>query len=60
MLQIQKFEFNPFAENTYVVYDDTLECVVIDPGCSDRIEREELDDFIATKGLHVKMLLNTH
>ncbi|HPH46176.1 MAG TPA: MBL fold metallo-hydrolase, partial [Chryseolinea sp.] len=33
MLTIQSFEFNPFQENTYVLFDETQECVIIDPGC---------------------------
>ena len=35
MLKLEQFVFNPFAENTYVVYDDDAkQCVIIDPGCS--------------------------
>jgi hydroxyacylglutathione hydrolase len=60
MLLIKKFEFNPFQENTYLLYDDTTECVVVDPGCYDRDEQEELSSFIEAQGLKVKMLLNTH
>ena len=47
MTQVQVFEFNPFAENTYVVYDDTRECVVFDPGCYTEDERRQLQAFIA-------------
>ncbi len=60
MLTIQSFEFNPFQENTYVLFDETQECVIIDPGCFVDHERKELTDFIEAKHLHVKMLLNTH
>jgi hydroxyacylglutathione hydrolase len=60
MLQIQSFEFNPFQENTYILFDETNECVIIDPGCYDRDEQVELSSFIAQKELQVKMLLNTH
>lgn len=60
MLKIRKFEFNPFQENTYVLYDETKECVVVDPGCYEKDEEEELDAFIKSEGLKVKMLLNTH
>lgn len=60
MLKIRRFEFNPLQENTYVLYDDTRECVVIDPGCYGKAEEEELDAFISSAGLNVKMLLNTH
>lgn len=59
-MQIARFTFNPFEENTYVLYDDTKSCVIIDPGCSNREEENELVSFIEHHGLIVKMLLNTH
>ena len=35
MLKLDSLVFNPFSENTYIIYDDkTLECVIVDPGCS--------------------------
>ena len=60
MLNVQTFEFNPFQENTYVLFDETKECVIIDPGCFVDQERKELADFIEAQDLSVKMLLNTH
>ena len=36
MAQIIKLTFNPFQENTYVVYDEGGECVIFDPGCYTR------------------------
>ena len=33
MISIEKFTFNPFQENSYILHDETKECVVIDPGC---------------------------
>lgn len=60
MLQVKKFTFNPFAENTYVLFDETRECVVIDPGCYEKEEQQELVTFIETNHLVVKQLINTH
>lgn len=60
MLLIQSFVFNPFEENTYVVYDETGEGAIIDPGCHDPEEKKILTDFIAEKRIVVKLLLNTH
>jgi hydroxyacylglutathione hydrolase len=60
LISIQSFVFNPFQENTYVIYDGTKECVVVDPGCYDEHEENELADFVDDNRLHVKMLLNTH
>lgn len=33
MITIKAFEFNYFQENTFVLYDDTKEAVIIDCGC---------------------------
>jgi glyoxylase-like metal-dependent hydrolase (beta-lactamase superfamily II) len=60
MIQIQTFTFNPFSENTYLVYDDTGEGVIIDPGCYEKSEKDELAQFIESKKIKVKYLLNTH
>ncbi len=49
MTQVQSFEFNPFAENTYVVWDDTGECAIFDPGCYTLEERNTLRQFIEIK-----------
>ena len=60
MVQIQSFTFNPFDENTYVLFDETGEALIIDPGCYQKEEQEELKNFISAKKLNVKLLLNTH
>ncbi|TAG52020.1 MAG: MBL fold metallo-hydrolase [Cytophagales bacterium] len=60
MLQIQTFTFNALSENTYVLFDETKECVIIDPGCIEKEERIELMQFIALNELKPKYLLNTH
>lgn len=59
-MKVVSFVFNPFQENTYVLYDDTKECVVIDPGCIEQDEKFELTSFIESNELKVKLLLNTH
>ncbi len=60
MVHIKAFTFNAFSENTYVLYDDTRQGVIIDPGCYDRSERDALAAFIAEEKLEIKHLLNTH
>lgn len=59
-MQIKQFEFNPLGENTYVLYDDSRECVVIDPGCFFPDEKAQLTEFIDEHDLTVKHLINTH
>lgn len=60
MLQVQAFTFGPFEENTYILYDETKECVIIDPGCGNRSEQEEFAQFIKDEDLKPVKLLNTH
>ncbi|MDQ3535419.1 MAG: MBL fold metallo-hydrolase, partial [Bacteroidota bacterium] len=60
MIKIQSFVFNPFIENTFVLYDETKECIIIDPGCYDKDEQKILSAFIETENLKVIKLLNTH
>jgi glyoxylase-like metal-dependent hydrolase (beta-lactamase superfamily II) len=60
MLYIQSFTFNAFAENTYVVYDDTKTCAIVDPGCYEQQEQETLSAFIEAHTLRVIHLINTH
>jgi glyoxylase-like metal-dependent hydrolase (beta-lactamase superfamily II) len=60
MLHLQTFVFNPLQENTYVLFDETRECIVIDPGCYEASEQYDLADFIETNQLKVVKLLNTH
>ena len=57
---IKYFEFNPFAENTYVLHDSTDEAVIIDPGCYEKQEQDILVNYISDHGLQVVKVLNTH
>lgn len=60
MVQIRIFEMNPFQENTYILFDETKECVIVDPGCYTDEEKEVLSNFIRENNLKPVKLLNTH
>jgi hydroxyacylglutathione hydrolase len=60
MLYLKSFTFNPFQENTYMVYDDEATAWIIDPGNSNAQEDEEVKAFIDEKKLNLKRLLLTH
>ncbi|MBN3520143.1 MBL fold metallo-hydrolase [Algoriphagus lutimaris] len=60
MLHIKSFTFNPFQENTYLLYDESGQGVIIDPGCYEDSEKQELEDFIRQNKISVKQILNTH
>lgn len=59
-MKIACLTFNPIQENTYLLWDDTSECVVIDAGNSSPREDAALDDFIARHGLKPVLAANTH
>ena len=59
-MNIKQFTFGPFQENTFVLYDETKECVIVDPGCTSSNEQQELKNYIVNEKLIVKHLLNTH
>lgn len=59
MAEIKSFTFSPFQENTYIVHDQQ-EALIIDPGCFDEGEREQLTAFLDQNGLTPIRLINTH
>lgn len=61
MIKVEKFVFNPFLENTFILWDDeSKEAIIVDPGCSDQSEENILTEFISTNELKIKYLINTH
>jgi len=60
MIHIKTFIFNSFQENTFLLYDETKECVIIDAGCNEENEFKQLDHFISENNLTLKAVINTH
>lgn len=60
MITIKTFVFNAFQVNSFVLYDETKECIIIDPSCYSDYEKNELTDFIDTNELKVVGFYNTH
>ena len=60
MIQVQYFTFNGFQENTYVLSDESKQCIIIDPGCGTMNERRMLDEYIKKQDLTPTRLINTH
>lgn len=59
-MKIEKFTFGPFQENTYVLYDESGECAIVDPGCFTSSEQQEVQAFVHDAKLKPVLLLNTH
>jgi len=60
MIRIERFVFNPFQVNTYVIHDDTGECIIIDAACYTEEEKSALTGFIQHKKLRPVRLIDTH
>ena len=60
MLKIAKLIFNPIQENTYILWDESGECIVVDAGNISAREDNRLVDFITEQGLKPVMAVNTH
>ncbi len=60
MVTLKTFVFNPFRVNSFVAYDETGECIIIDASCSESYEYAELFRFIDSASLKPLAVLNTH
>ena len=60
MIKVEKFEVNPLRENSFVLSDESGECVFVDPGFFYREERREIKEYIADNKLKPIKIINTH
>lgn len=59
-MQVNTLIFNDFSENTYVIFDETNEAVIIDPGCFYEKEKNALVQYFERKNLKPVKIINTH
>jgi hydroxyacylglutathione hydrolase len=59
-MKIKTFEFNPLGVNTYLLSDETNECVIIDAACFYADEKALLLNYIIDHDYVVKHIINTH
>lgn len=60
MIEIKTFYFNEIRVCCYIVWDQTKECVIIDPGCHGTSELGRIERFVADNGLKPLKILLTH
>lgn len=61
MLRVTSRVYNPFAENTYVVFDDhSKQALIVDPGCNSPEEESDLAMEVARLRLTPVAVVNTH
>lgn len=49
-----------FPVNTYLIWDEKKEAILIDPGCYTDLEQIQLKEYIESKELILKHSINTH
>jgi hydroxyacylglutathione hydrolase len=59
-MNVNRFVFNSFGVNTYVLTDDTGLCLIIDPACQSKKEEIQLLEFITNNHLNPVGMINTH
>ena len=59
MIHLASFAFNPYQENTYVLYDEQY-ALIVDPGMHTAQEEQQLVSFLDSKKVTPTCLLNTH
>ncbi len=60
MATVTQLVLNPFQENTFLIYDETKECIIIDPGCYSEGDQNEFTNAMDSMDLTPVHLLNTH
>lgn len=60
MISIKTITFNPYQENTYILYDENKNSIIVDPGMHNHNEEKQLKHFIEQNQLNPQILLNTH
>lgn len=59
-MKVKSFVFNAFFENTYLISNDQGETFIIDPGCYETYEQNQLTDYIEKNHLKPVAIINTH
>lgn len=60
MTQIKQFAFNELGVNTFILYDDSNHCILVDPGCNSPAQQKQLTDFLSGNGLEPVSIFLTH
>ena len=60
MAKIRSFVNNPNQENTCILFDESGQCAIIDPGMYTASEQNAVVNFIRDNQLKPVLLLNTH
>ena len=59
MVSVRVFCFNAFSENTFLI-ESNSQCIIVDPGCYESYEQQELINYISENNLTPLSIINTH
>ncbi len=59
-MTVRNFVFNELEVNAFVLYDETRECIIVDPGCNSMEQCNHLQDFLSEHLLKPVYIVNTH
>lgn len=59
-MQIKTFTCNPVQENSYILFDETREAIIVDAGFFYDTEKQKIKDFISDNQLNLVRVINTH
>lgn len=60
MVKIARFTFNHFGVNSYILWDEGGEALIIDPGCVNQTEQSRLTGFVEAHNLRPVAVVLTH
>lgn len=60
MIQTEPIVFNAFQVNTYLIWDETGECLVVDPAFYSEDEQRDFETILREKELTITGMINTH
>ena len=60
MIKVEKFVVNQLGENSFILSDETGECIFIDPGFYFDEEHQEIKDYVKANKLTPVKITNTH
>ncbi len=60
MINVKTFYFNELRVCTYILWDETRECIIVDAGCESASEQQRIVKFVAENNLKPVLLVNTH
>jgi hydroxyacylglutathione hydrolase len=60
MITLKQFTFNELGVNAFILYDETLKCIIVDPGCSEPSQQQQLSRFLQYGNLQPEAIVLTH